>query len=124
LAGTTPHKIIRSGREACDLNLPHPGQTKSLSRLRHPLPSDGRGTRRRIVRRLSEIRATGFAGQSFAKPETDCGHFPSPGERIKCDGGRLTNSIRDTIFNELQARAPHPLPVYTRPMKSGIEKKS
>jgi very-short-patch-repair endonuclease len=25
-------------------------------------------------------------------------------------------SIRDTIFNELQARAPHPLPEYTRPM--------
>jgi len=28
-------------------------------------------------------------------------------------------SIRDTIFNELQARAPHPLPEYTRPMKTG-----
>jgi hypothetical protein len=25
-------------------------------------------------------------------------------------------SIRDTIFHELQARAPHPLPDYTKPM--------
>jgi ATP-dependent helicase HrpA/adenine-specific DNA-methyltransferase len=31
---------------------------------------------------------------------------------------RNAQSIRDTIFNELQARAPHPLPEYTRPMKS------
>lgn len=29
---------------------------------------------------------------------------------------RNAQSIRDTIFNELQARAPHPLPEYTRPM--------
>ena len=35
---------------------------------------------------------------------------------------RNAQSIRDTIFNELQARAPHPLPEYTRPMKP--EKKS
>jgi very-short-patch-repair endonuclease len=28
---------------------------------------------------------------------------------------RNAQSIRDTIFNELQARAPHPLPDYTRP---------
>ena len=28
-------------------------------------------------------------------------------------------SVRDTIFNELQSRAPHPLPDYTKPMKSG-----
>jgi len=27
-------------------------------------------------------------------------------------------SIRDTIFRELQARTPHPLPDYTRPMAS------
>jgi very-short-patch-repair endonuclease len=27
-------------------------------------------------------------------------------------------SIRDTIFNELQARAPHLSPAYTQPMKS------
>jgi very-short-patch-repair endonuclease len=26
-------------------------------------------------------------------------------------------AVRDTIFNELQARAPHPLPKYTRPME-------
>ena len=26
-------------------------------------------------------------------------------------------SIRDTIFRELQARAPHPLPHYTRPLE-------
>ena len=32
---------------------------------------------------------------------------------------RNAQSIRDTIFNELQCRAPHPLPEYTRPMKSG-----
>ena len=30
---------------------------------------------------------------------------------------RNKQSIRDTIFRELQARAPHPLPDYTRPMK-------
>ena len=30
---------------------------------------------------------------------------------------RDAQSIRDTIFNELQKRAPHPLPDYTRPMK-------
>lgn len=29
---------------------------------------------------------------------------------------RNAQTIRDTIFNELQARAPHPLPDYTRPM--------
>jgi very-short-patch-repair endonuclease len=29
---------------------------------------------------------------------------------------RNPQSIRDTIFNELQARVPHPLPDYTRPM--------
>ena len=29
---------------------------------------------------------------------------------------RNAQSIRDTIFNELQARAPHPLPDYTKPM--------
>ena len=32
---------------------------------------------------------------------------------------RDAQSIRDTIFNELQQRAPHPLPEYTKPMKSG-----
>lgn len=30
---------------------------------------------------------------------------------------RNAQSIRDTIFGELQARAPHPLPDYTRPME-------
>jgi very-short-patch-repair endonuclease len=30
---------------------------------------------------------------------------------------RNAQSIRDTIFNELQERAPHPLPDYTRPME-------
>src|SRR5450432_1029216 len=79
VAGTTPYKIICPGREVCDLNLPHPGQTKSLTRLRHPLPSDGRGTRRRIVLRLTEIRATGFAGRPSANRETDSGHFLSWG---------------------------------------------
>ncbi|MDB6023986.1 MAG: putative endonuclease [Verrucomicrobiales bacterium] len=37
---------------------------------------------------------------------------------------RDAQSIRDTIFNELQTRAPHPLPDYTRPITSGPEKKS
>ena len=31
---------------------------------------------------------------------------------------RNAQNIRDTIFNELQTRAPHPLPEYTRPMKA------
>jgi very-short-patch-repair endonuclease len=31
---------------------------------------------------------------------------------------RNARSIRDTIFGELQARAPRPLPDYTRPMKT------
>lgn len=31
---------------------------------------------------------------------------------------RNAASIRDTIFRELQARAPHPLPDYTRPLPS------
>jgi len=31
---------------------------------------------------------------------------------------RNAQSIRDTIFRELQERAPHPLPDYTRPMDS------
>jgi very-short-patch-repair endonuclease len=30
---------------------------------------------------------------------------------------RNAPSVRDTIFNELQARALHPLPEYTKPMK-------
>jgi very-short-patch-repair endonuclease len=38
--------------------------------------------------------------------------------RLRRDAG----SIRDAIFNELQERAPHPLPDYTRPMTG--EKKS
>jgi very-short-patch-repair endonuclease len=29
-----------------------------------------------------------------------------------------SQNIRDTIFNELQKRAPHPLPDYTRPIKA------
>jgi very-short-patch-repair endonuclease len=32
---------------------------------------------------------------------------------------RNSQSVRDTIFKELQARAPHPLPEYTSPMKAG-----
>jgi very-short-patch-repair endonuclease len=34
---------------------------------------------------------------------------------------RNAQSIRDTIFNELQARAPHRLPEYTRPVKAARE---
>jgi very-short-patch-repair endonuclease len=30
---------------------------------------------------------------------------------------RNAQGIRDTIFHELQVRAPHPLPDYTQPMK-------
>jgi len=37
---------------------------------------------------------------------------------------RNAQGIRDTIFNELQKRAPHPLPEYTRPMNSAVERKS
>ena len=40
-----------------------------------------------------------------------------------CHLRRNAQSIRDTIFNELQTRAPHPLPEYTQPMKSGTEKR-
>jgi very-short-patch-repair endonuclease len=36
---------------------------------------------------------------------------------------RNEQSIRDTIFGELQARAPHPMPDYTRPMNAAAEKK-
>ena len=32
--------------------------------------------------------------------------------------------IRDMIFNELQIRAPHPLPEYTKPMDPTVEKQS
>ena len=35
---------------------------------------------------------------------------------------RDAQSIRDTIFNELQTRAPHPLPNYTRPMTAGAKR--
>jgi ATP-dependent helicase HrpA/adenine-specific DNA-methyltransferase len=35
---------------------------------------------------------------------------------------RNAQGIRDAIFNEVQTRAPHPLPEYTRPMT--VEKKS
>ena len=31
---------------------------------------------------------------------------------------RNARNVRDAIFNELQKRAPHPLPAYTRPMKA------
>jgi very-short-patch-repair endonuclease len=36
---------------------------------------------------------------------------------------RDKQSIRDTIFRELQARSPHPLPDYTRPMKPPVTNK-
>jgi very-short-patch-repair endonuclease len=35
---------------------------------------------------------------------------------------RNAQAIRDTVFKELQSRAPHPLPEYTRPI--GTRKKS
>ena len=37
---------------------------------------------------------------------------------------RNRQAIRDTIFHELQARAPHPLPDYTRPMTPDGDGKS
>jgi very-short-patch-repair endonuclease len=37
---------------------------------------------------------------------------------------RNAQSIRDTIFNELQSRAPHSLTKYTQPMKPAPEKKN
>ncbi len=33
---------------------------------------------------------------------------------------RHAQSIRDTIFHELQERAPHPLPDYTRPLEPRV----
>jgi very-short-patch-repair endonuclease len=33
---------------------------------------------------------------------------------------RNSQSVRDTIFHELQKRAPHPLPEYTRPMTEAM----
>ena len=36
---------------------------------------------------------------------------------------RDKQAIRDTIFRELQARAPHPLPDYTKPMPLPDERK-
>jgi ATP-dependent helicase HrpA/adenine-specific DNA-methyltransferase len=36
---------------------------------------------------------------------------------------RNTQTIHDTIFNELQARAPHPLPDYTRSMCPATDRK-
>ena len=36
---------------------------------------------------------------------------------------RNAQGVRSTMFNELQKRAPHPLPDYTRPMED-VEKKS
>ena len=35
---------------------------------------------------------------------------------------RNRQSVRDTIFNELQSRAPHPLPAYTRPFPANQPK--
>jgi very-short-patch-repair endonuclease len=35
---------------------------------------------------------------------------------------RNAQGVRDMIFNELQARAPHPLPEYTKPMASKLSK--
>jgi very-short-patch-repair endonuclease len=37
---------------------------------------------------------------------------------------RNERAVRDTIFNELQARAPHPLPEYTRPKPAKDETQS
>ena len=37
---------------------------------------------------------------------------------------RNAQNIRDTIFSEVQKRAPHPLPEYTTPMKPEAEKNS
>jgi very-short-patch-repair endonuclease len=37
---------------------------------------------------------------------------------------RDAQSVRDTIFCELQKRAPHPLPDYTRPMGAGEKSQS
>ena len=51
----------------------------------------GIGTRRRrIILRLTEIRAIGFAGRSFAKPKPASSYFLSWGERIKGEGEHKT----------------------------------
>jgi ATP-dependent helicase HrpA/adenine-specific DNA-methyltransferase len=36
---------------------------------------------------------------------------------------RNAQTIRDTVFNELQARAPHPLPDHTRSMSPATDRK-
>ena len=36
---------------------------------------------------------------------------------------RNKQSVRDAIFNELQKRAPHPLPNYTKPITPMVSKK-
>jgi len=73
--------------------------------------------------------------------ELDGGHHGFPGQRerdqerekfLKSRGiktlrfwnsqlRRNAQSVRDMIFNELQARAPHPLPEYTKPMPSKLQ---
>ena len=58
---------------------------------RHLTPAlspNSRWRRGRNARRLFEIRATGLAEPSSAKPESSNGHFLSPGERIKGEGER------------------------------------
>jgi very-short-patch-repair endonuclease len=48
-------------------------------------------------------------------------HLQSPGiKTLRFWNSRLRRDaqvVRDTIFNELQTRAPHPLPEYARPVK-------
>src|SRR5439155_18297934 len=58
--------------------------------------------RRRFILRLPELRASGFAGRSFAKRETPAGYSLSPGERA-----RVRASQKQTSFT----RSPSYLPV-------------
>jgi hypothetical protein len=57
---------------------------------------------------LSEKSATGFAGESFANPETVKGNFLSPGERIKGEGERYTIIQRKGLCR--RPTLPIPLP--------------
>jgi hypothetical protein len=97
-------------------SIPHPACS-------HPLPSDGRGTSGRIIRRLADKAATELAGKSSAIPEPDCSCSfscpPSPlataRSRRSEDGGekvrlRAVQVNQLCLWVSLNVR-PHPGPL-------------
>jgi very-short-patch-repair endonuclease len=61
----------------------------------------------------------GFPGQQQHDAERDKALASLGIKTLRFWNSRLRREsqwIRDTIFNQLQARAPHPLPHYTRPL--------